>query len=377
MKKCLVIAAFGMRIQPRSTRQCRWLQELGYDVTVLAADPPLLDDIRFIDINMSNPGRSMLGVKWHALKYHVKRQFRSFFDITNAHAFNLVKDHPHDLVICHNLLYVKAAHALAKRWNCPFVINLHEYFPDDPTIAEPEKRRRVKMVDLCDDYLPAADLVFTVGEELAQMYSERFNIACKTIMNCPSFHAIQPSQPQPSKIRMVHHGNFSPERSLDTYFEVMANLDRKRFELHFYLSGDRNAIAEFAQSNPYPDHIIFHDPVPMADLPRELSQYDIGFAYFRPDWETLIYCLPNKFFEFIQARNVVCIMGSQSVNRFVREYDLGFCDDDLDMERLTGWLHALTTDEIKRYKANSGLAAHELCAEKEGEKFRQMLEALQ
>ncbi len=374
MKNCLVIAAFGMKIQPRSTRQCRWLQEMGYDLTVMAADPPLLDNIRFIDINMSNPGRSILGIKWHALKYHVKCQVQSLFDITNKHAFKLIKSEPHDLVICHNLLYVKAAHALAKRWNCPFIINLHEYFPDDPTFIG--EKRGIHTINLCSEYLPKADMVFSVSDEISNLYSKQFGIDCKTIMNCPLFHDISPNIADNKRISLVHHGNFSPERCHDIYFEIMRHLDRSRFEFHFYLSGDNGKIREFTKTNPFPDDIYFHAPVPMADLPRELNQYDIGIHHLEPNWTNHRFALPNKFFEFIQARNVVCIMGSQSVNRFVREYDLGFCDDDLDIKRLTGWLHALTTGEIKRYKANSDLAAHELCAEKEGEKFRQMLEAL-
>jgi uncharacterized UPF0146 family protein len=67
--------------------------------------------------------------------------------------------------------------------------------------------------------------------------------------------------------------------------------------------------------------------------------------------------LPNKFFEFIQARLAIAIGPSPEMAAIVKEHDLGVVADDFTPQALAAKLNALTVDDIMHYKHNANKAA--------------------
>ena len=79
--------------------------------------------------------------------------------------------------------------------------------------------------------------------------------------------------------------------------------------------------------------------------------------------------LPNKLFEFIQARLAVAIWPSPEMARITEAYDLGVVSDQFSVEAAAGKLNALTTEDIVRFKQNAHQAAGMFCAEKNQDKL--------
>ncbi len=75
------------------------------------------------------------------------------------------------------------------------------------------------------------------------------------------------------------------------------------------------------------------------------------------------YALPNKFFEFVQARLAVAIGDSYEMKQYVRKYDLGIAADENAPEALAEKFIKLTREDIMRYKQNAHKYARELSAE--------------
>ena len=60
----------------------------------------------------------------------------------------------------------------------------------------------------------------------------------------------------------------------------------------------------------------------------------------------------------------------------VKQYDVGVVSEDFSPESLAAALKKLSFEDIVRFKQNSDLAAHELCAEKEMPKLVEKIKEL-
>jgi hypothetical protein len=106
----------------------------------------------------------------------------------------------------------------------------------------------------------------------------------------------------------------------------------------------------------------------------ELSAgYDVGLYLLPPNNFNHAMALPNKLFEFIQARLAVAIGPSPEMARIVREFDCGIVADDFTPATLARALNSLTAADVDRMKAGSEKAAHVYTAENYAEKVREIV----
>jgi hypothetical protein len=73
--------------------------------------------------------------------------------------------------------------------------------------------------------------------------------------------------------------------------------------------------------------------------------------------------LPNKLFEFIQARLALVVGPSPEMARVVREHECGLVTRDFTSQSLAEALASLTPASIAAYKRQSNRAAGQLNAE--------------
>ena len=67
--------------------------------------------------------------------------------------------------------------------------------------------------------------------------------------------------------------------------------------------------------------------------------------------------MPNKFFEFIQARLVVAISPSSEMEFYTKKYNLGVVADNFTPQSMAEKLNKLTISEIEQFKKNVDAAA--------------------
>jgi hypothetical protein len=258
-----------------------------------------------------------------------------------------------------------------------YVYDAHEYTPGQGSAEAPRSSKYLFVDYALRKYLPLYDAVLTVGDGIAEEYSRAFGIDKPiVILNAPRLADLEPRPAIEERIRLVHHGVAGKLRMIEEMIEMMSLLD-ERFELDFYLvQSDAEYYRRLVEGNPMSERIRFRDPVPTSELPRTLNGYDVGIALFAPVTINLRHVLPNKFFEFIQARIAVAIGPSPEMAYYVEKYGLGIVAEDFTAEAMAMALSRLGAADIDGYKANAHAHALELSAEPQMDKLRGIVESL-
>jgi hypothetical protein len=120
----------------------------------------------------------------------------------------------------------------------------------------------------------------------------------------------------------------------------------------------------------------FAPTVPMRELPVHLNRYDVGLYLLPPTNFNNQLALPNKFFDFVQARLAVAIGPSPEMARLVRQHGCGLVSEDFNPRSLAEQLNALDRTRIESYKQRSDAAAKVLCFEMNSAVLIDMIERL-
>jgi len=110
------------------------------------------------------------------------------------------------------------------------------------------------------------------------------------------------------------------------------------------------------------DRVRILPPVPHEELVEVLNQYDVGLPFLPPTTTNIRNCLPNKFFDYVQARLAIVTGPTPPMEQILRQYDLGVVTSDFSQESLTEAIDSLSRNDVDRYKQNAELAADSLSA---------------
>ena len=251
----------------------------------------------------------------------------------------------------------------------PVVIDAHEYAPrefEDKLVWRLTWQGFAE--HLCSQYLSRAAAMITVCDGIALEYRRNFAVEPAVVSNAAPWHLLSPKPTRGDTLRIIHDGAAVPSRGIETMIEVMRHVD-ERFHLDLmllplslpYLEKLSVLVQRVPRTRIIP-------PIATQDLVPAGNDYDIGLYLLRPSSFNNIHALPNKFFEFLQARLAIAIGPSPEMARIVREFRCGIVADDFAPASLARALNRLTVAKIDQMKAGSERAAHVYTAEKNAEK---------
>lgn len=266
----------------------------------------------------------------------------------------VLRERKFDVVLVNEVAGLPLGALIAR--GAPLVCDLHEYYFDDDeaTFIRSLAVRYYRW--LCGKYLPLCRGVTTVSDGLASMYHDLVGVRPTIVLNAPPYVRIPISRNQEGRIRLIHHGYADPRRNLERMIEMMDHVD-SRFTLDLMLTTDspyRERLRRMAAENP---KVHWREPVPMHMIAETINEYDMGVYILPPLLLNTKYSLPNKLFEFIQARLGVAIGPSVEMVPFVRDNGLGVVADDFEPRTLAAALNVLTTEDVAGFKRNAEVAA--------------------
>ena len=103
-------------------------------------------------------------------------------------------------------------------------------------------------------------------------------------------------------------------------------------------------------------------PVPSQELVAFANAYDVGVFLLPARYPNQVHVLPNKLFDYIQARLAVAIGPSPEMAEIVREWECGVVSASFTPEAFAEALDGLSVDRVERMKSNADRAARVLNA---------------
>lgn len=218
------------------------------------------------------------------------------------------RNYPAELIIAEDLPALKAAALLKRQWGCRLLFDSHEFYPEQRIFSSTQKRI---MHQITRNYIHDCDQVSTVSHGIAALFQQYYDIKKPIVL-----HNV-------TKVENIERGH---------KFHQLLNLDAGQ-KVILYQGGiipDRNIenlLAGFVRLNPVNTHLVFLGPtapkfqeelkqmagallnrkvhfleeVPQAELLGYTASADFGVIPYRVIDLNTKFCMPNKFFEFIQA----------------------------------------------------------------------------
>ncbi|WP_217184511.1 glycosyltransferase [Streptomyces sp. AC495_CC817] len=358
--------------EPRALRQLNALRDL-YDVTTAGFGPAVDAETPHIELDPSPALPRWLRVPGIHTGLVVLRQHRllSRFIPRNRGAYERLKDTSWDLIIAHDVATVPVAARLVSAHG--YVVDLHEYAPRQ---GEESRRWMLEVAPyfrwILRTFVTRARAVTTVGRGIVDEYRDQFGIDAILSVNATPYAPLEP-RPSSRPLRLVHSGIPSRARKLEVMIEAVALTDADVTLDLLLIDDDSDYLHELRALAAADERVTIRPPVPYSELVSTLNSYDVGLGMIAPSTFNLAWCLPNKFFDFVQARLGVIVGPSPEMAQYVREYGLGAVADDFTPASLARALSDLDPETVDRWKAASHSAAAELSGERQAEIWQRLV----
>jgi hypothetical protein len=277
----------------------------------------------------------------------------------------LIGDQRFDLVVANDARALPLAHAVAH--GAPVWADMHEWAAQEFSHVTSWRLLIGPLMEhVCREYLPQSAAVTTVCEPLAQRYTEHYGSPCEVVRNAGPWRDLQPTPLEPGRIRLVHSGAAIRGRNLEMLVQATLEVPECTLDLFLVPAADGGRyLAELTALAGGSGRVTIHDPVAPAELPSTLNRFDVGAFCMPPININAEYALPNKFFDFVQARLAHAVGPAPEMARLVREYDLGVVSADFSKEAFVAALRELDPDAVRAGKLASHEHARDLSSERD------------
>jgi hypothetical protein len=366
VKKILIICFTDLKSDPRPNRQIRFLKN-NYQVTAMGLQPPGIENVKFISVSVRKPTYFEKILKRFLL---LIRAFERYYWVQiKVYKYHLPKDFKFDLIVANDIDTLPLAHKISH--GAKVLFDAHEYSPKE---FENDLKWRIFFGGyrdyLCKKYIPKCQAMTTVCDGLAEEYFRNYRTRPRVITNASDFVELSPQPVSNENIKLIHHGGAIRARKIDKMIEIMDHLD-ERFHLYFMLvPSEPDYYESLRLQAAEKTRIHFLPPVAMAGISQHINQFDVGIYLLEPNSFNNRYALPNKIFEFIQARLAIAIGPSPEMLNIVRKYDLGVAAENFTPQALAKTLKTLTINKINYYKSQAHNHARALSSEENGKTLK-------
>lgn len=215
---------------------------------------------------------------------------------------------------------------------------------------------------MCRTFLPSASSITTVGRGIADEYLRRYGVRSEVVTNAAPYVALD-AHPVGARIRLVHSGATLRNRRLDVTVRAVVESSADVTLDLFLVPNDPAHLAELKQLAAGDERVTFHDPVPYAELIETLNGYDVGVHVIPPTNFNNRWALPNKLFDYVQARLGVLVGPTAEMAQIVVEHGIGTVADGFEVADVRRAIEAMTLAKVQEWKAQSDSSAHALSAE--------------
>lgn len=343
----------------RVNRIASTLVEMGNEVLVIGRK-------RKSDIKIFN---SVFSIKLFKLLFNKGPLFYAEY---NFRLFFYLLFKKFDVITSNDLDTLPAGFLASKLKKKKLIFDSHELFPEVPELVG---RNFVKKIwELMEKlFYPGIKYSYTVCDSIASFYKKKYGMNMQVIRNLP----VQKKTPdvkvnlkQSNEKIILYQGAVNVGRGLELVIRSMNYIDNARF----FIIGEGDILEKLRKmvnDTGLVNKVFFTGRIPVIELHSYTVQADIGISLEENLGLNYYYALPNKLFDYIQAKVPVLVSDFPEMGALVKKYDIGQTTASVNPEELADIIKKMLseTEDIKRWKINLDKAADELCWEKEKEKL--------
>jgi len=274
------------------------------------------------------------------------------------------------VLVANDLDTLPAVFLVSKIRGLPLVYDSHEYFTEVPELVGRKWIKRTwEMLESL--MLPHIQFAYTVSASIAEEYRRKYGIPMQVIRNLPTKSENLQPQMLLRKNRehlIIYQGSLNMGRGLELAIRAMRYMDNAR--LIIAGSGDvEGELRELTESLSLTERVYFTGRITPGELRLYTIQADLGISLEEKLGLNYYYALPNKLFDYIQARIPVLVSDLPEMSHVVAQYAIGKVNHTHDPYELSLVFQEMLSDRNKRqeWRSNLEVAARELCWEQEEE----------
>jgi len=291
-----------------------------------------------------------------------------FYACFNLRLFCLLLFSTFDLLLSNDLDTLPANFLVSKLKNKPLVYDSHEFFTEVPELVHrPLVKKFWEWLER--KMVPKLKHAYTVCDSIAQIYTEKYGVPFRVVRNVP----VEKSSVQKGKINsgksekiILYQGAVNIGRGLKQ--AIMAMKFVSNAQLVIAGDGDiRQELEQLTESRELKNKVQFLGRLSIEDLEKLTPQAHLGLSIEEDLGLNYRYALPNKLFDYIQAKVPVLVTNLPEMAAIVEKYAIGNVTLSLEPKHLAKVFLEMLTDENSRktWEINLKKAAAELTWENE------------
>ncbi|OFX46646.1 MAG: hypothetical protein A2X13_00440 [Bacteroidetes bacterium GWC2_33_15] len=290
-----------------------------------------------------------------------------FYKTFNIRLFFFLLFHRFDIVVANDLDSLPACFLAALLKRKKLVYDSHEYFTEVPELVHRKFPKKVWQI-IERLFLPWIKYSYTVSESIAETYNSKYGIDMKVVRNVPYSvqNIISDQSAHTDKWLILYQGSLNLGRGLEQLIDAMLFIENARLKI--IGDGDIvNKLKERVIQLGLKEKVEITGRIPFEQLFEETIHADLGIALEENIGLNYYYALPNKLFDYIQARIPVLVSPFPEMQKIVRKYDIGTVYDHKDPQSLANKINEIfeLKNRHQKWKGNTEKAASELCWENE------------
>ena len=289
-----------------------------------------------------------------------------------------------DVLIANDLDTLLPNYLISRLRNIPLVYDSHEYYTGVPELeGRPRVKKFWKRIE--QFIVPKLRYAITVNDSIARLYRDEYNVPFIVIRNVPApdemiypgKHKIreQLGLPQNLPVYILQGAGINIQRGAEETVETMQYV---KGLLLIVGNGDViPKLKEYVRSHNLQSKVTFIPRQSQQQLRLYTRSADAGISLDKDTNINYRFSLPNKLFDYIQARIPVIASPLPEVRKIIEEYDVGLIAESHDPKYLAGIFEkAVEPENIIRWRKNLDAAASELHWGNEKEKLLDLITSI-